>query len=81
MVRTHARLREDQLAALQRSAAEKDVPMAELIRDAIDLWLDQDAKWERAMSVVGMFRSSQTDVSVRHDDYLAEAYWDDLGRT
>jgi len=51
--------------------------MAALIREAIDRDLerdDEDAKWERAMAVIGKFRSNAPDVSERHDEYLAEAY-------
>jgi predicted nucleic acid-binding protein len=42
--------------------------MAALIREAIDRDLerdDEDAKWERAMAVIGKFRSNAPDVSER----------------
>lgn len=77
MIRTQMQLREDQVRALKRKAAERGVSMAQVIRDAIDQSLDrddEDVKWERAFSVVGKFRSGLSDVSERHDDYLAEAY-------
>ncbi len=70
-------LRDDQVRALKRRAAERGVSMAELIREAIDRALerdDEDAKWERALSVVGKFHSDVTDLSERHDDYLADAF-------
>jgi hypothetical protein len=75
MIRTQMQLREDQVRALKRRAAERGVSMAELIRDAIDQALDredEDARWERALSVMGKFRSGLSDISVRHDDYLSE---------
>ncbi|HXJ64649.1 MAG TPA: CopG family transcriptional regulator [Actinomycetota bacterium] len=77
MIRTQMQLREDQVRALKRRAAERGVSMAELIRDAVDRELerdDEEAKWERAFAVMGKFRSGLADVSERHDDYLAEAY-------
>jgi hypothetical protein len=77
MVRTQIQLREDQARALKRRAAEQGVSMAELIREAVDRSLardDEDARWERALSVVGRFRSNAPDVAERHDDYLAAAY-------
>ncbi len=51
--------------------------MATVIREAIDLYVpDQDAAREqrvrRALEVAGRYRSDANDVSVRHDDYLAE---------
>ena len=69
-------LREDQVRALKRKAAERGVSMAEVIRDAIDRALDrddEDAKWERALSVVGKFHSGGVaDIAERHDEYLSE---------
>jgi|1186.fasta_scaffold1121373_2 hypothetical protein len=75
MIRTQMQLRQDQVRALKRRAAERGVSMAELIRDAIDLALDredEDAKWERALSVVGKFASGGGDIAERHDEYLGQ---------
>ena len=69
-------LREDQVRALKRRAAERGVSMAELIREAVDRALgtdDLDARWERAMSAVGRFHSDRTDVAERHDEYFADS--------
>jgi Arc/MetJ-type ribon-helix-helix transcriptional regulator len=60
-------------------AAERGVSMAEVIRDAVDRLPDRDdrdERWARALSAVGKGhdREGATDVSVRHDDYLAEAF-------
>ena len=54
--------------------------MAELIRRAVDDGLARygdtvsQAKKERALAVVGRYRSGLTDVAEKHDEYLAEAY-------
>jgi len=56
--------------------------MAELIRRAVDDWLARygdavsQAKKERALAVVGRYRSGLSDVAENHDEYLAEAYGD-----
>jgi len=79
MIRTQMQLRDDQVRALRRRAAERGVSMATLIREAIDRSLEHDdmaAKWERAIAAVGRFSSDDTDVSERHDDYLADAFED-----
>jgi hypothetical protein len=83
MIRTQIQLTDEQAAAAKRMASERGVSMAEVIRDALDRELqtsDRKALWERALSVVGKFRDidGATDVSERHDDYLAEIYEEDL---
>ncbi|MFL5798708.1 MAG: ribbon-helix-helix protein, CopG family [Actinomycetota bacterium] len=80
MVRTQIQLTEDQVKRLKRVAAQRGVSMAAVIREAVDRSIapdDEDAKWERAMSVVGRFRSDRPDVSERHDDYFADAILDE----
>jgi hypothetical protein len=54
--------------------------MAEVIRQAVDAAVsrsddrDPDARYERARSIAGKFRSGTCDVSSRPDDYLAGRY-------
>jgi ABC-type microcin C transport system duplicated ATPase subunit YejF len=80
MIRTQIQLTEDQSQALKEKAAQENVSMAELIRRAVDLWLQtQDSvslevRRQRALAAVGQFHSGKSDVSKRHDEYLAEAY-------
>ena len=79
MVRTQIRLTEEQMARLRLASAERGVTVAALIRDAVDRALAADrraADWALALSVVGKYRDldGATDVSTRHDDYLADAY-------
>jgi hypothetical protein len=78
MVRIRVQVREDQVRALERRAAARRVSMAELIREAIDRWIErddeEDARWKRALSVVGKFHSDVPDLAERHDDYLPDAY-------
>jgi hypothetical protein len=61
-------------------AAKHDISMAELIRRAVDDWLqqagavDREEQKQRALAVVGRFHSGHADISIEHDRYLAEAF-------
>ena len=78
MVRTIIQLTEAQAQQLRGRAREQGVSVSEMIRRSVDLLLRepsaQDKIRERAKAAVGFANSGDTDVSVRHDDYLAEAY-------
>ncbi len=85
MIRTQIQLTEEQAAKLKRLAAARDVSMAEVIREAVDRLPDRDdpaERWARALSAVGIGhdKGGKTDVSVRHDEYLAEIFEEDLRR-
>lgn len=80
MIRTQIQLTETQARILKELAHQEGASIAELTRRALDYWLqslnvmpDAESK-RRALAVVGRFRSECTDVSERHDHYLAEAY-------
>jgi hypothetical protein len=79
VVRTQIQLTDAQAQALKRVARERDVSMAQLVREAVDRVLDEDerqVKWRRALAVVGKYRDREgrTDVARNHDRYLAEIY-------
>ena len=77
MVRTQIQLTEEQARALKILAARRGVSMAEVIRGAVDQALREDVdakKWERALALIGRYRSDASDVSENHDAYLDEAY-------
>ncbi|MGZ8631593.1 MAG: ribbon-helix-helix domain-containing protein [Actinomycetota bacterium] len=85
MIRTQIQLTEEQAEKAKRLAAERGVSMAEVIRELIDRAPERDDRAERfarALAAVkrGGFRDREgkTDVSVRHDEYLAEALEQDL---
>ncbi|MGD0112491.1 MAG: CopG family transcriptional regulator [Armatimonadota bacterium] len=79
MVRTQIQLTEEQAAELKRLAAERGVSVAEVVRGFVDKGMraSRGMSWEerkrRALAVVGKYRSSTGDLSVRHDEYFAEA--------
>lgn len=79
MIRTQIQLTESQAEKLKRIASSRGVSMAEVIREAVDRLPERDdraERWARALAAVGKGRDREgaTDVSVRHDDYLAEIY-------
>ena len=80
MVRTQIQLTDEQSAAVKKLARRRGVSVARVIRDSVDEAVRRESKPAqeeirgRAIAAAGAFRSKETDVSVRHDDYLAEAY-------
>ena len=78
MVRTQIQLTEQQAARLRRLSSERRRSMAALVRDAVEDLLaaeDDGVRWGRALSAVGSAGQDEaTDVSLRHDDYLADTY-------
>ncbi len=82
MVRTQIQLTEAQMEELRQLAAATGRSIADLTRQAVKLYLEQnrsrthDEMIERAISVAGRFASGLRDVSTRHDRHLAEAFDD-----
>ena len=83
MKRTQIQLTASQYFALKNHSAARDTSMADLIRQAIDSFLekatdiDHEERKRRAISAAGQFRSGLGDLATDHDRYLAEAYSDD----
>lgn len=79
MVRTQIQLTEEQVRRLKRRAAERGVSMAALIREAIDEAGRHNGRRNRRERMIeaverGRYRSGLNDVSVEHDEYLADAF-------
>jgi hypothetical protein len=73
-------LTEQQVTALERLATARQTSVPELVRRLVEKELrttpsrvDRETR-RRALLVVGRFNSGLGDLSVRHDDYLDEAY-------
>ena len=84
MVRTQIQLTEQQHHRLKMMAAETRTSVAELLRRAVELVLDEGQRsehWTRLWEVCGSAEdpTGATDVASRHDDYLAEGFARDLG--
>ncbi len=80
MVRTQIQLTQKQLKVLRAKALRLNVSVAELVRRAVDAYVDVEIapsfeeRRRRALEAAGRFGSGKKDVGKRHDDYLAEAY-------
>ena len=80
MIRTQIQLTEEQSKAIKALAMKRRVSVAGLIRQSVDELLlkvggaDMTERRQRALAVAGRFHSGRTDISIKHDDYLAEAY-------
>jgi len=79
MVRTQIQVQEDQLNWLRVEASARGVSVSQLIREGIVLFRAREERFpeekkKRALAAVGRFSSNLSDVSERHDDYLAEAF-------
>lgn len=77
MTRVQVQFTERQLAALKRRARETGKSVAAVVRDSVDSVLGppkrDQASVRRLLSIAGKFHSDRSDVSVKHDEYLAEA--------
>ena len=79
MLRTQIQLKEEQMEWLRSRARTRGISVSQLIRESIKFYqtheehLPEDRK-KKALEAVGRFSSDTSDVSERHDDYLAEAY-------
>jgi predicted DNA-binding ribbon-helix-helix protein len=79
MIRTQIQLTKQQAESLKATAARRGVSMAQLIRQSIDQLLEKTGEptprelRRKAAESAGRLRSAQSDISIRHDDYLADA--------
>lgn len=79
MVRTQIQLTEQQYEELKRLSQSRKVSMAELIRQGVDRILkssshiSDEERRERALKIAGRFHSGRSDISRKHDKYVAEA--------
>lgn len=80
MVRMQVQFNEHQIEALRGRAASEHASISELVRRAVDAWIEADKeptfgeRRRRALAAVGRYASDRDDVAERHDDYLADAF-------
>jgi len=80
MKRTQIQLTENQMESLRIISISHKKPVAELVRDSVQAFLDREAgsgdaaKRENARKVVGKFSSGSADGSSHHDRHLAAAF-------
>ena len=79
MLRTQIQIEKDQIEWLKAEARSRGISVSQLIREGIALFRTREERFpedkkKRALAVVGCFSSGKSDVSEKHDDYLAGAF-------
>jgi hypothetical protein len=80
MKRTQIQLTDKQYKLLKELSAEKDISMAEVIREAFSFYssstvtIARDARIRDALSIIGKYNSGKKDISIKHDEYLEKAF-------
>ena len=79
MLRTQIQLEEDQMEWLRAKAKERRVSVSHLIREGVEFYRTHEErlpvdKKKKAFSAVGRYASGVSDISEKHDDYLAKAF-------
>ena len=83
MIRTQISLTEEQAERLRAQSAIKGISQAEILRQALDAYFDQDdlIRWvELAREAIGVVSSGYTDLAENHDEHLADIYYEDIVR-
>jgi hypothetical protein len=80
VIRTQVSLTEGQMRRLRAEARRRRVPIAQIVREAVDRAVpldpgDREARFRQALAAVGRFRSGTGDVSARHDEIAADVDW------
>ena len=80
MIRTQISLTEDQMRRLRAEARRRRVPIAAVVREAVDRLVPDEPderrmRLQRALSAAGRFRSGSGDLSSRHDEIAGEGRW------
>ncbi len=84
MVRTQFQLDDDTYEALREAAHNRRTSMSAIARDILRQHLGECTHPEAVSGTdllkkhpwIGMGKSGETDISIRHDDYLAEDFLD-----
>jgi len=80
VARTQIQFTAEQIERLKDAAAERNVSVSQLVREAVDAQGERSAQAARLQRAVrmsaGKFRSGRPDISRNHDKYLAEDFGD-----
>jgi post-segregation antitoxin (ccd killing protein) len=76
-------MEDDQIEWLRAEARARGVSVSQLIREGVALFRAKEERFpeekkKRALAAVGRFSSDVSDASERHDDYLAEAFSEEV---
>jgi hypothetical protein len=74
----HVYLRPEQLESLRCQARQRNVSVAELVRQGVDRILEE-APWDEdpLLEIIGLVKGGPGDVAEKHDDYLAQMVQDE----
>ena len=79
MLRTQIQFEEDQIKWLKDKARERGVSVSQLIREGVEFYrkykdrFSEDQKM-KALAAIGRYASGVSDISEKHDEYLAKAF-------
>lgn len=80
MIRTQISLTDEQMRRLRAEARRRRVPIAQVVREAVDRAVPVDpgervARFRRALATAGRFDSGTGDLATRHDEIAGESDW------
>lgn len=80
MERTQISLTTEQMRRLRAEARRRKVPIAVVVRDAVDRVVPADpgdgqARFEQFLAAVGRFESGSGDVAATHDEIAGDTSW------
>jgi len=79
MLRTQIQIEEDQIKWLRDRAKERGVSVSQLIRGGVEFYRKYEDRFpedqkKKVLAAVGRYASGVSDISEKHDDYLAKAF-------
>jgi hypothetical protein len=80
VIRTQISLTEDQMRRLRAEARRRRVPIAAVVREAVERLVPEEsdarnARFQRALGAAGRYHSGTGDLSSRHDEIAGEGDW------
>lgn len=80
MIRTQISLTEEQMLRLRAEASRRRVPIAQVVREAVDRNVpidpgEREARFRTAMSIAGRFNSGTGELATRHDEIAGDSKW------
>jgi len=80
MIRTQISLTEDQMRRLRAEAHRRRVPIAAVVREAVERLVPEESdvrrvRFQRALGAAGRYHSGTGDLSSRHDEIAGEGGW------
>ena len=80
MVRTQISLTDDQMRRLRAEARRRGIPIAAVVRDAVDRVVpggraSHRSAFDRALAAAGRFDSGTGDVAASHDEIAGDTSW------